>query len=224
MEKYFDRQIQLWGIEKQQDLSSKHVLVVGCGGLGCSLAIALGASGIGKITLIDFDTVGIHNIHRQIAFKLDDVNKLKCDVLKEILIERSPYVEVDNFNGNFSEYIAQTTDVPTLILDATDNLETRLEIDKYAKTKKLAWIYGSVEEFHGQVCLFSKSDFDSIFNIKKIATKGIAAPIVMNIASLQANLALRYLLNMAVKQDVLYYLFFNEIGEFNIQKFGLPTS
>ena len=77
MENYFNRQIQLLGLEKQKSLQDKHIIIIGCGGLGCSLAYALGTSGIGHITLVDFDTVGIHNIHRQIAFRLSDENKKK---------------------------------------------------------------------------------------------------------------------------------------------------
>ena len=72
MMKYFHRQIQLWGEETQIQLKSKKIVIVGSGGLGSSLAFALGASGIGEVHMIDFDEVSIHNIHRQIAFKLPD--------------------------------------------------------------------------------------------------------------------------------------------------------
>ena len=77
MEEYFSRQIKLWGREVQLELCNKHIVIVGCGGLGCSLGIALGSSGIGKITLLDFDRVGVHNIHRQIGFTLSDEGRAK---------------------------------------------------------------------------------------------------------------------------------------------------
>jgi len=104
MDKYFDRQIQLWGEQTQNNLQNKHILIVGSGGLGSSLAIALGSSGIGKITLIDFDTVAIHNIHRQIAFTMSDIDKNKADVLKDVLESRCPYVQVTSYNISFEEY------------------------------------------------------------------------------------------------------------------------
>ena len=223
MKNYFNRQIQLWGDEAQENLQNKHIVIIGCGGLGCSLGVALGASGIGHITLVDFDDVGVHNIHRQIGFKSGDEGKFKCEVLKELIIERCPYVKVTTLNGSFEDYTkSKTKNIPDLILDATDNLPVRAKIDKYAKEINRPWIYGSVEEFHGQVCFFDKSSFSSVFEVKDRTPGGIACPIVMNIASFQANLALRYLVGMEVKKDFLYYLFFNNEGEFTLQKFGLP--
>ena len=77
---------------------------------------------------------------------------------------------------------------------------------------------GRVEAFHGQVCFINKSSFNDAFKIIKKTPAGIAAPIVMHIASLQANLALRFLAGLKVKKDTLYYLFFNEDGEYTLQK------
>ncbi|RLA80402.1 MAG: thiamine biosynthesis protein ThiF, partial [Epsilonproteobacteria bacterium] len=76
-EQYFNRQIQLWGEGTQASLQSKKIAIIGCGGLGCSLGVALGASGIGQIDLVDFDEVGVHNIHRQIGFKVGDEGRQK---------------------------------------------------------------------------------------------------------------------------------------------------
>ena len=108
-----------------------------------------------------------------------------------------------------------------LILDATDNLSVRNQIDKYAKIKKIPWIYASVEEFNGQVCFFEESDFQ-VFNLSDHKPAGIAAPIVMHIASLQANFALRYLAGLPIVKDKLYYLYFNKEGDLITQKFGMP--
>jgi adenylyltransferase/sulfurtransferase len=85
------------------------------------------------------------------------------------------------------------------------------------------WIYASVEEFNGQVCFFDKANFQ-VFNITDHKPGGIAAPIVMHIGSLQANLALRYLAGLSVVKDKLYYLYFNDEGELITQKFGMPKA
>jgi len=222
MENYFNRQIQLWGLDTQKSLQEKHILIVGCGGLGCSLGFALGSSGIGKITLVDFDEVGVHNIHRQIAFKVGDDGKKKCEVLKELIVSRNPFVKVEAIDASFEQYMELNKDTPDLILDATDNLPVRAKIDEYSKKVNTPWIYASVEEFHGQVCFFEKSSFSSVFSVKDRTPNGIACPIVMQIASTQANLAIRYLANLSVKKDFLNYIFYNEDGELMLQKFGLP--
>jgi len=223
MLEYFNRQVQLWGKEKQLSLQKKRIAIIGCGGLGSSLAFALGASGIGEIHLVDFDEVSVHNIHRQIAFKLGDEGKAKCEVVKLSIEARCPYVKVYAYNEDFKAFSARDIEVD-LIIDGTDNLPVRSTINAYAKAKNTPWVYGSVEEFNGQVCFFEKASFDAVFKVSNKKPGGIAAPMVMHIASLQANLALRYLAGLSIKKDFLYYLFMNDEGEMISQKFGLPTN
>lgn len=220
---YFHRQVQLWGEETQQSLQSKKIAVIGSGGLGASLAFALGASGIGEIHMIDFDTVSLHNIHRQIAFRMGDEGKFKADVTAHLIEDRCPFVKAHAHICRFEEF-AEKNITLDLIIDATDNLPSRGEINTYAKSKGLPWVYGSVEAFNGQVCFFEEASFNEVFKITQKTPAGIAAPIVMHIASLQANLALRYLAGLSVKKDKLYYLFFNDEGELVTQKFALPKS
>lgn len=222
MTNYFHRQIQLWGEEVQESLQGKSIAIIGCGGLGSSLAIALGSSGIGEIHLVDFDEVSTHNIHRQIAFKVGDEDKYKAAVIAQLLTERCPFVKPVIHVEDFESFAKKDIHVD-LILDATDNLPVRAKIDAYARAQNTPWIYGSVEAFNGQVCFFEKSSFGA-FKIMDKKPAGIAAPIVMHIASLQANLALRYLAGLSVKKDMLYYLFFNDEGELVTQKFGMPIN
>lgn len=218
---YFYRQIQLWGKDMQESLQDKSIAIIGCGGLGSSLAIGLGASGIGHIHLVDFDEVSTHNIHRQIAFKVGDEGKFKSKITGELLECRCPFVKTTAHVESFEEFAKKDIEVD-LILDGTDNLIVRVEIDEYAKKVNTPWIYGSVEAFNGQVCFFEKSGFGA-FKVKKKAPAGIAAPMVMHIASLQANLALRYLAKLSVKKDFLYYLYIDDEGELITQKFGMPV-
>ncbi|PHR57865.1 MAG: thiamine biosynthesis protein ThiF [Arcobacter sp.] len=222
MMKYFHRQVQLWGEDTQRGLQDKKIAIIGCGGLGSSLAFALGASGIGEIHLIDFDEVSVHNIHRQIAFKTGDEDKKKCEVVKDVIEARCPFVKAIAHDDTFESFSKKNIKVD-LIIDATDNLPTRAKINEYSKEVNTPWLYGSVEAWNGQVCFFDKASFD-VFKISNKTPAGIAAPIVMHIASLQANLALRYLAGLKIKKDYLYYLFFDDEGELITQKFGLPTT
>ena len=221
MMEYFHRQVQLWGETTQQNLQTKKIAIVGSGGLGSSLAFALGASGIGEIHMIDFDEVSLHNIHRQIAFKVGDEGKNKALLNAALIMERCPYVKAIAHECNFETWTKKNIAVD-LIIDATDNLPTRGQINEYALSIKTPWIYGSVEAFHGQVAFMQEASFSDAFKIVQKTPAGIATPIVMHIASLQANLALRFLAGLNVKKDMLYYLFFNENGELITQKFGLP--
>jgi adenylyltransferase/sulfurtransferase len=219
-EEYFNRQIQLWGSNVQLSLQNKKIAIIGSGGLGCTLAMALGTSGIGEIHMVDFDTVSNHNIHRQIAFTLEDEGKNKAKVAVALMKSKNPFLKAIAFDMDFEDF-KEMGNRYDLILDATDNLPVRSQIDRYAKEQNTPWIYGSVEEFNGQVCFFDEANFQ-VFNISDHKPGGITCPIVMHIGSLQANLALRYLADLTVVKDKLYYLFFNDEGELITQKFGMP--
>jgi adenylyltransferase/sulfurtransferase len=220
---FFNRQIKLWGEDTQNSLQDKKVAIIGSGGLGCSLGIALGASGIGEFAFVDFDEVGVHNIHRQIGFKVGDDGKAKCEVLKELVESRCPYTKVTAYKEGFEEFATRNLEFD-LIIDATDNLPTRAAINEYCMKKNQPWIYGSVEEFHGQVCFFEEASYEAVFQINDRKPNGIACPIVMHIASLQANLAIRHLTGLPVKKDILYYLSFDSEGVLQNQKFNLPKN
>lgn len=131
---YFNRQIKLWGEEVQDSLQDKKVAIIGSGGLGCTLGIALGASGIGEFALVDFDEVGVHNIHRQIGFKVGDDGKYKAEVLKELMESRCPYTKATAYVESFDEFAKRDLEFD-LIIDATDNLPSRAAINKYCIEK-----------------------------------------------------------------------------------------
>jgi molybdopterin/thiamine biosynthesis adenylyltransferase len=220
---YFKRQIELWGEERQRSLLSKRVLIVGCGGLGSSIGLSLAGSGIGHIDLLDFDRVALHNVHRQIAFELKELNLFKSSTLAKRIEERNPFVEVTAYEMGFEEFVGGTESRVDydIILDATDSIEIRGKIDFWAKERGTPWVYGSVEEFNAQICLFERASF-KVFANTKHTPKGISAPMVMQTASFQSNLALRYLINLSVKKDLLYYMYYNSEGDLILQKFKMP--
>lgn len=220
MNDYFHRQLQLWTKEEQDSLQNKKIAIIGSGGLGCSLGIALSGFGLSDIYVADFDKVEPHNIHRQIAFRLDDTGKYKSDVLCEIISNRCPVTKGHSITKSFEEF-AQMDIKVDLIIDATDNLFVREQIDKYAKEQNIPWIYGSVEAFRGQVAMIDKASFNEVFGIKKLDSVGIAGPMVMHIASLEANLAGRYLIGLPVQKDMLHYISFDKKGEYSCKKFSL---
>lgn len=216
---YFKRQIELWGAQKQETLQDKSIAIIGAGGLGSSLALALSGSGIGDIDVVDFDRVSLHNIHRQIAFRLEDEGKYKAKAVSELIMARNPFVKSRSFEMCFEDFIKLEKRYD-LLLDATDNFSAREQIDAYSKQSGIPWVYASVEEFMGQVCFFEHGSFES-FNIKPHTPGGIAAPIVMQVASFEANLALRYLIGAEVARDTLYYMQYNNEGKFDLKSFTL---
>jgi len=111
---YFNRQIQLWGETTQKSLQNKKIAIIGAGGLGSTLAQALGTSGIGEIHMVDFDTVSSHNIHRQIAFTLEDEGQSKSKAVCKLIESKNPFVKAVAFDmafDNFKEYIVSQSGI-----------------------------------------------------------------------------------------------------------------
>ena len=125
---FFKRQITLSEIGEvgQQKLQNTSVLIVGCGGLGGLIAVYLASSGVGKIHLIDFDTVNMTNLHRQVFFSLEDVGKPKAEVLSEFIKKRAPFTEV-NFNNKpiTKENVFELISEVDIVVDGTDSLPTK---------------------------------------------------------------------------------------------------
>lgn len=223
IEEYFGRQIELMGEESLRLLRAKKVAIIGCGGLGCSIGIALAGSGVGELHLVDFDKIALSNIHRQIAFRVSDVGRPKSDVLGEFLASRSldESVSLRPFAQSFQEYALREIEID-LIMDATDNLAVRMEIDAFAKRRGIPWVYASAEAWHGMACLLECSDFQS-FKARMHEPEGVSTPMVMNLASLASLLALRYLAELEVQRDVLYYCMMNG-GEMKLFSYQMPKT
>ena len=164
---FFKRQITLSEIGEvgQGKLQKSSVLVVGCGGLGSPIAVYLAASGIGKIHLVDFDTVDVSNLHRQVFYALDDVNKPKAAVLSEFIKKRAPFTEVtftnkpitkDNVFGLISQF--------DIVVDGTDSLPTKYLLNDACVLKKKPLVYGSLYKFDGYVSTFNVLQKDGTYS------------------------------------------------------------
>jgi len=210
----FRRQIEVIGIENQKKLETKSIMIVGCGGLGNIIATSLSCVGLKEIYLVDFDEIEIHNIHRQFQFKKEDIGKKKCEVLAERINRCDSKIIMlsEMFNNNFLEKYKNLR--VNLIIDATDNFEVRLLIDKFAKNKNIPWIYSSVEEWVGQVGIFKKTSFD-VFATKNHNIKGQIPTMVNLVGSLASSLALKELITP--QKEVLYFIDFE--NDFNVKKF-----
>ena len=163
----FKRQITLSEIGEigQQKLQNASVLVVGCGGLGSPIAVQLAASGIGKVHLIDFDTIDVSNLHRQFFYSLDDVGKSKSKVLSEFIKNRAPFTEVTFTNSPITkENVFEFIENVDIVIDGTDSLPTKYLLNDACVIKKKPLIYGSLYKFDGYVASFNVEQKDGTFS------------------------------------------------------------
>jgi adenylyltransferase/sulfurtransferase len=197
--KLYSRQIMMFGGEGQESLKKASVTVAGCGGLGSPVIYYLAVAGVGKIRIIDMDTVELSNLNRQILHWHTDTGKGKVRSAGEKLARINPYVRVETVGekitaGN-AEGLVGDADV---IIDALDNYETRFLLNRIAVIRKIPLIHGAVHGFHGQVttvipgktpclaCLFRRIPPEEVSPVIGV-TAGI-------IGAVQANEALKYLL------------------------------
>jgi adenylyltransferase/sulfurtransferase len=154
----FKRQLTLQEIGEvgQQKLQDAAVLVVGCGGLGSPIAVYLAASGIGKIHLVDFDTVAISNLHRQVFYTLEDVDQSKAAVLSTFIKKRAPFTEVAYTNKPITkENVFELIENVDIVIDGTDFLPTKYLLNDACVLKNKPLVYGSLYKFDGYVATFN---------------------------------------------------------------------
>lgn len=143
------------GPSGQQKLKAASVLIVGTGGLGSPIAMYLAAAGIGRIGLVDYDTVEVTNLQRQIIHGTASLGQRKVDSARQRLLDINPSIDVETFDEPFtSENALRIADPFELILDATDNFPTRYLINDVCVLTHKPDVYGSIYRFEGQVSIF----------------------------------------------------------------------
>ena len=159
----YNRQIVLPEIDinGQNLLSKAKIAIIGLGGLGCPAATYLASSGVGTMLLVDHDVVSLSNLNRQTLFTETDIDKRKVDAAKQRLLKfnselsvNTKYIKIDK---DFNDKSIKTYDI---IIDCTDNYETRTIINKISLSNKIPLITGAALKFEGQVAIF-RNDLDA---------------------------------------------------------------
>ncbi len=193
------------GIEGQEKLLAAHALVIGAGGLGSPVALYLGSAGVGRITLVDHDSVDATNLQRQIAHTLDRVGQAKADSARTAIAAINPDPQVravrQRADAALLDELVPTADV---VLDCTDNFATRHAINRACVRHGKPLVSGAAIRMDGQLsvydprvdnspcyaCVFPE---DSGVEETRCATMGVFAPLVGIVGTLQAAEALKLL-------------------------------
>ncbi len=143
------------GLEGQQRLKASSVLVVGAGGLGSPAAIYLATAGVGRIGLVDFDTVDATNLHRQILHGTSDVGRSKLASARDHLLELNPEIAIETHEARLTRSNAlDLLGRYDVVLDGTDNFATRYLVNDACAFLARPNVHGSVFRFEGQVSVF----------------------------------------------------------------------
>ncbi len=153
----YSRQLTLpeLGVAGQQRLRSSSVLVVGAGGLGSPAAMYLAAAGVGRLGIVDDDTVEPSNLHRQIVHTTGDIGRAKTASATDSLLRLNPEVRVKPHRLRLDQAnaVALISDYD-LVVDGSDNYATRYAVNDACASLGKVWVYGSVERYSGQLSVF----------------------------------------------------------------------
>ncbi len=143
------------GMTGQKKLKAASVLLIGAGGLGSPLAMYLAAAGVGRLGLVDYDTVDASNLQRQIIHGTKDVGRLKLESARERILDINPHVQVDTYEVPLTSANALELFAPyDIIIDGTDNFPTRYLTNDACVLLGKPNVYGSIFRFEGQASVF----------------------------------------------------------------------
>ena len=200
------------GYDGQEKLTKSHALIVGAGGLGSPVALYLAASGIGKLTICDFDTVDLTNLQRQIIHTTQSVGINKAVSAQQMIVKINPEIIVQTVVQKSSEAefkaLAANADV---VIDCSDNFATRYALNRVCFALKKPLVSGAAIGFEGQISVFdfrheNSPCYHCLFpdlnnsggeeSDLRCATNGVFAPLVGMIGTAQAAEALKLIMNI----------------------------
>ena len=201
----YSRQIMLpdIDIEGQEKLLAAKVLIVGLGGLGSPVSMYLAAAGVGHLFLADFDQVDLSNLQRQIVHTTVSIGANKAQSAANTLRELNPGIQIDCIEKMLdADVLLEQIQQVDLVVDCTDNFQTRFAINRACVTAKVPLVSGAAIRLEGQVsvfdsrhsnspcyrCLYSEANDDLT-----CAANGVLAPLVGIIGSIQALEAIKVL-------------------------------
>ena len=203
------------GPEGQKKLSSSSVLVVGAGGLGSPALTYLAAAGVGRIGLVDSDTVALSNLNRQFLHNSGDIGRSKADSAREKLINLNTEIEIIACNEHLTDLNAKTILTGyDIVLGAVDSFETRFIINRACISLHIPYIDGGVNGFSGCVMFSYPPDTPCLNCIfPETAAKknpiGILGTTAGVIGTIEANIALLWLL--CLQNPGIYLSFKNKL-------------
>jgi molybdopterin/thiamine biosynthesis adenylyltransferase len=191
------------GIEGQERIRAARALVIGAGGLGSPVALYLGSAGIGRLTLVDDDTVELTNLQRQIAHAHGRIGQLKVDSAREAVLAIAPGLDVVAVAKRVdAQSLAARVADADVVLDCSDNFATRQAINAACVAAAVPLVSGAAIAFDGQLSTWDTRDADApcyacVFPASsappeaRCATMGVFAPLVGIIGAMQAAEALK---------------------------------
>jgi adenylyltransferase/sulfurtransferase len=217
--------VKEFGENGQNILSKKHVVAIGGGGLGSNSSEILVRTGIGSIDVIDNDLVKLSNLHRTSIFTEEDINKFKCQILEEKLKRINSNVKINGINKKITkENIDSIVKNADVILDGTDNMQTRFLINDFSIKKNIPWVYAGVHGTVGMVMVIIPKQTPCLQCIsqnlqnKPLAEIPVFANLPLSIASIQCTETIKLLIDKDLSGLIIYDIWKQKFDQMNIKR------
>ena len=154
---YYSRQTVMAeiGPTGQERLRDSTVTVVGLGGLGSASSLYLALAGVGKLTLVDQDTVELTNLHRQALYSINDIRHPKVEVAANRLVSLNPEIEIEAVAENVNEEnVGSILANSDCVVDGLDNMQTRYLLNRHCVGRQIPFIFGGAIGMEGNVAVF----------------------------------------------------------------------
>lgn len=207
MQTRYQKQMRLaeFGQEGQEKLRKARVLVIGCGGLGCSVLPLLCAAGVGFIRIYDHDIVEESNLHRQFMYSMDNLGQSKALAMKSILQKQNPDCHIEAYVEKFTPaFVQKAMQAIDIVIDAADNFMVTYVLSDACYKASVPFISASVLEYHGYVGAFcgGKPSYRAVFPQPVLSNvncnnAGVMGPVVASLGSIQAQMALNIILHLS---------------------------
>ena len=220
-----------FGGSGQQRLSASKILMIGAGGLGTAALPYLAAAGVGTIGVVDGDIIGLSNLQRQVIYKNDEVGTLKVKSVEAFLLGLNPNIKVFIYPEMISHKNANILRDYDLVLDGTDNIESRYLINSLCIKSQKPLITAAISQWDGQIsifdpkngtpcyeCVFPKSESQRVG--RDCASEGVFGPLAGILGVMMAGETIKYIIKAGkalVNEMIIYEILWGELKRFQLK-------
>lgn len=203
------------------DISTKSAAIIGCGGLGCNIAVHLAGAGIGKLWLVDYDTVSESNLNRQFLYSIEDTGSFKAELAAGRLKKYAPNTDITFLNKK----IESTEDLDEIknfdiVFLAVDNNEARKVLQDFCTENKIPLVNGGINGFLGTAYLYIPEVSPCLdcagLTMKESGGKSVSSTAGI-IGALEAEIGIKYLLGDDEAAGILHIYDSGEINKLKIK-------
>lgn len=212
----YNRQIMLpeIGEQGQRNILDSRILVIGAGGLGCPVLQYLAAAGVGTIGIIDFDSIELHNLQRQILYNDKQLGQPKAMTAKSALELLNPTIQYIVFEEKLTEENSrQVLSGFDIVIDGSDNFTTRYLVNDSCVLLGIPLVYGSIFKFEGQLAVFNHKGHKNLrdlfpeppnaADVPNCSVNGVMGTLPGIIGTMMAHEALKMIIDLATLEDEL---------------------